>query len=319
MSQPRPLNHLNAATSLYPEIGRLVENFRAGRGKKLPTWPDWCFLPMAAWYAIVSASNTIDVLPPHLAGDVSRLAAIGTWRYSQGVYQIDNDLMDALMGSALSGDLPSDVLCRLPEWCVYISTPGKTWLGDILYGFWAHMEWDANTGRTELRFLFDCEKNLIGLPLHVGAWTITESVDRAISEAVKQAQNIGVVMQATPDDVQNISEQINPLISILLYLCSEEPEIDNTREPGISPTRPAPKKTKNGWRLFPPDKPKFWAVGEKIGEQLRQASTAGAQTERTTKTHLRRGHWHGFWTGPRQGERKFIYRWISPIIISGGI
>lgn len=314
MTQSRPIQNLNAAIRQYPETGRLVDEFRAGRGKGLPNWPDWCFLPMAAWYAIVSAGNKVDALPPHLSGDVARLAALGTWRYSQGIYQIDQDLMSALMDSPISGDLPSDVLYRLPEWCIYIETPGQKWLGDELYGFWAHMEWDANTGRTELRFLLDCEKNLIGLPLHVGAWTITEAVDRAISEAVKQAQIAGITLTAAPDDVQSMAAQINPLISILLYLCSEEPEIDDTREPGISPARPNPRKTKNGWRLFPADKPKIWAVGATIGAQLRHAA-AGDQTDRTVKTHLRRGHWHGFWTGPRQGERKFIYRWISPLVV----
>jgi len=318
MNQPRPLQHLNAALKLYPETAKLVDNFRASRGKDLPKWPDWCFLPMAAWYAIVSASNRVSVLPLHLVGDVSKLSAIGTWRYSQGIYRVDPDLMAALTGSPVSGSLPSEVLFRLPEWCVYIETPDQQWQGDTLYGFWAHLEWDANTGRTKLRFLLDCEKNLIGLPLHVGAWTITEAVDRTISEATRQAQTVGIAMPSAPGAIQDMATQINPLVSVLLYLCSEEPEIDDAREPGTSPARPRPKKTQKGWRLFPPDKPRVWSVGTNTGSQLRQAG-AGDPSGRTVKAHLRRGHWHGFWTGPRQGERKFIYRWISPLVVGGRI
>lgn len=288
----------------------------ASRGKDLPAWPDWCFLPMAAWYAMVSAGNNMNTLPLDLVGDVAKLAAVGSWRYSQGIYQVDSDMMAALKNSPVSGSLPSEVLYRLPEWCVYVETPDQQWLGDTMYGFWAHLEWDVNTGRSELRFLLDCEKDVIGLPLHLGAWTVTEAVDRAVSEAAKQAKSVGVVMGVSPDITQNIASQINPLVSMLLYLCSEEPEIDDSREPGTSPVRPSPKKTKKGWRLFPPDKPRYWSVGTDTGSQLRQA-IAGDSTGRTVRAHLRRGHWHGFWTGPRHGEQKFVYRWISPLVAGG--
>lgn len=316
MSQPRPVEHLNVAIKLYPDTSKLVDTFRAGRGKDLPHWPDWCFLPMAAWYAMVCEGNRVSVLTPDLAGDVSKLAAIGTWRYSQGIYRVDQDLMNALTDSPVSGSLPSEVLHRLPEWCIYVETPGLKWFGDTLYGFWAHLEWDANTGRTELRLLLDCENDLIGMPLHMGAWTITEAVDRAMSEASKQAQALGITAPPNTTMVQDGAAQINPLVSILLYLCSEEPEIDDTREPGTTPTRPRPKKTKKGWRLFPADRPRVWSIGATIGSQLRQAF-AGEATGRTVRTHLRRGHWHGFWTGKREGERKFIYRWISPLVVRG--
>jgi hypothetical protein len=271
---------------------------------------------MAAWYAMEIESNKVSVLPLDLTGDVSKLAALGTWRYTQGIYQVDPDLMAALTDSPISGSLPSEVLYRLPEWCVYIETPDQQYQGDTLHGFWAHLEWDANTGRTELLFLLDCEEYLISIPLHVGAWTITEAVDRAMAECVKQGRIHRITMSPSHDEVQDIAAQLNPLVSVLLYLCSEEPEVDDAREPGSSPARPRPKKTKKGWRLFPPDKPRIWSVGAKTGEQLRQA-VAGDPTGRTVKTHLRRGHWHGFWMGPRQGERKFIYRWISPLVVGG--
>jgi hypothetical protein len=123
-------------------------------------------------------------------------------------------------------------------------------------------------------------------------------------------------MPDTTDAVQSIGNQINLMISLLLYLCSEEPEIDNAREPNTSPGRPRPIKTKKGWRLFPAHKPRVWTVGAGIGEQLRKA-VAGVETGRTVKTHLRRGHWHGYWKGPHEGERTFICRWISPLVITG--
>lgn len=66
MNQPRPIHHLNTAMALYPRLPRWVDTFRADRGKSLPKWPDWCFLPMAGWYTVVSDGNNMDVLTPQL-------------------------------------------------------------------------------------------------------------------------------------------------------------------------------------------------------------------------------------------------------------
>lgn len=317
MHQNHPSNHLIGAMKLYPETPKWVDDFRASRGKDLPKWPDWCFLPMAAWYSMVSASNGVNILPPHLVGDVSRLSAIGSWRYSQGIYQIDPDLITALSQSTVKGSIPSEVLHRLPEWCVYVETPDQQWFGDTMYGFWAHLEWDVTTKRTELRFLLNCQNNLTPIPLHIGPWTVTEAVDRAVSEATKHALAANITLPSSADAVQQMSASINPLVSILLYLCSEEPEIDDLRQPGIHPERAKPKKTKRGWRLFAAEKPRTWLVGSDIGDNLRKAySEQPTDTQnRTVKPHLRRGHWHGFWTGPRDSDRKFIYRWLSPLVV----
>src|SRR5438067_1968447 len=65
------------------------------------------------------------------------------------------------------GELRAGLLYRLPEWCVYVETPGRTLLGAPLHGIYAHLEWDANTGRTELRFVFDMEGLLLPLPVHM--------------------------------------------------------------------------------------------------------------------------------------------------------
>ena len=169
----RPISHLHAATRLYPSLGKRVEEFIAARGKDLPDWPTWCFLPLAGWwYSIVSEETGQNHLPPILVGDVARLAAIGTWRYSQwrysqGIYRFDKSFRKAISETTISGEIPCDVLYRLPEWSVYIETPGMDWLGDRMYGFWSHLEFDVNNSRHELRLLLDCENGLNPLPLHL--------------------------------------------------------------------------------------------------------------------------------------------------------
>lgn len=194
-------------------------------------------------------------------------------------------------------------------------------------GFWCHLEYDINTSRSELRLLLDTDDELIPLPIHVGPWTVTEAIDRVMDEAQKQAAaaKTGVQWQHSMADIQVLAASINPLISLILYVCSDEPEIDDERIPGSSPTRPTPTRTrKRGWRLFPAEKPRIWTVGTEIGERLRQAdgdAREGRTTEgtgRTVKSHIRAGHWHGFWCGPLEGDRDFFYKWLPPMIVGGG-
>ena len=311
----RPRDHLIAAGKLYPDAWKMVDEFRAGRGKDLPKWPSWCFLPLSAFYAIVSASKGADRLPIELIPDVARLGAMGSWRVTQGVYRFDPAVYESVSSTPLTGDLPVDVFYRLPEWCIYIETPDvETALGRQ-YGAWVHLEWDANTGRTELRILLDTDNELLPMVIHLGNWSIEEAIERFSSESANQAgtQWAGLHQKQMIDH----KKIITPIISLTLYLCSKNAEFANGR-----PERPRPKKTKRGWRMFPPDKPRTWDVAVRLGSAMRsyynseQVGSAGLHN--SPRPHIRRAHWHSFWTGPKNDpdNRRVVVKWMPPIPVN---
>jgi len=126
-----------------------------------------------------------------------------------------------------------------------------------------------------------------------------------------------------------VSKIITPFISLLLYICADEPEIVG-HVAGEYPKYPRPSKTKKGWKLFPPNKPHIWNIGYQTGEMLREAKERKPRETETSphsiRTHIRRAHWHGFWTGPRKPkpdlpeekqQRRFGYRWLHPMIVAG--
>ena len=314
-----PNECLVIAGNSHPTAWKRVEMFRQSRGADLPKWPSWCFLPMAAWYAIVTETFQTQQLNIEQAAQVSKLAAIGTWRYSQGIYRYQPEFYKAVTATVPNGELPSEVFYRLPEWCIYVETPEMKWFDEELYGFWCHLEWDVNAERTELRLLMNTSGRLVGVPIHIGPWTLTEAMDSVFVEAKKQAQTIGETFDPSPNLEEKMSASLHGIVSMILYLCSEEPEIDDMRQPGSTPERPKAKKTKQGWRLFPAEKPRIWVVGEHIGQALsvERGSYEKSDGVRSVRPHFRRAHWHGYWTGPRDGERKFLYKWLPPLLVRG--
>lgn len=323
---PRPRGHLMTAAALYPGAWRAYDNYRARRGVDLPNWPDWCFAPMAAAYDIVSEGGK-NPMPLHMIADVARLAAVAAWRVTQGIYRYDKSLYDALIDTPIAGDLPAEVLYRMPEWCVYIETPGLEWLDAPLYGFWAHLESDVNTQRPELRLLLDGEAELTPFPIHIGKWPLSEAVSRAIDVGRLNASSMlgvkvpheaqSIIQNAVPS---SLTPTFAPLVSLLLYLCADEADLGV----GVNrPSRPTPTRTRRGMRIFPPDNPTTWDVGVRIGAAMRAAykATDTDQTDVNFETgkarpraHIRRAHWHAFHAGVGRSERRL--KWLPPIPVN---
>ena len=311
----------NFAAPLWQKL----DEMRAGRGKTLPDWPQWCFLPFAGWYAL----TTMLVGKPSLDKEeiplMQALAVAGTWRVTQDIVRFDETLYQSLVDTPVTGNLPSSVLTRLPAWCVYVETPGMRVCNGEVQGVWAMLEHDVNGYGDELRlFLFAGDLALIPIVLQLGDWTIEEALSKPIYTDILRDLTDPDVGKAGVDTLQKISA-IPQIVSLLLYLCTYGfPRQGMT--PLEHPAYPKPKKVKTGWRLFPAQKPTVRIVGEDIGRKLREAEAQAPQTAEdrepgthaSPRPHIRRGHWHGFWHGPKDGERQLKLRWLPPIAVAMG-
>lgn len=307
----------------YPDAVALADQLRNDPDLKKPKWPDWCYLPLAASYAIISRGSD-RLLTPAEAMDVGRLGAAISWRMGKGIYRFDPTLLAELLETPVSGDLPCDVLYRLPEWCVYVETPGASGLSGPLHGFFAYLEWDATDGRSELRLVLDEEAELIPTPIHLGAWPLIEGLRRMQDEAALYGCLVGRPKELLDEsELASTADWYSGLISLLLYLCSDQPEIHGA---GVYPSHPRPIMTRRGPRLFAADKPVVWDVGVRLGAALRKAREKQEATEernvppnaptgRPVRPHVRRAHWHGYWYGRASEPKTFRLRWLSPILV----
>lgn len=286
---------------------------------------------MAAAIAIVANEMRIDtrilaITDPNSIAHAGHLAALAAWRVTQGIYRFDKELYAALRETPVLGDIPHNVLYRLPEWCVYVETHGIE-SGRQLHGVFVHLEHDVNTGRPELRLVLDTETELVNLILHLGPWPLREALSRMLQTGAENATSFGfddefaALKSSVPGGMANALQLIvEPLVSMLLYLCSQNAEIgDGSRRP----TNPVPSKVKTGKRLFAPGHATTWDVGVRLGAALRRADDAAGANGLTEDTHarprphIRRAHWHGFWNGPMESKsRTYSVKWLPPIPVN---
>ncbi|EAS1760444.1 hypothetical protein BH012_19665 [Salmonella enterica] len=327
-----PINLADSFCKKYPQAIAGIEQVRMLKGKDIPDWPWWCFLPEKCWLILFAADRLDQPFTKSLLYELQQLSVLGTWRYSKGIYTPHPSLLQALTETPLSDTLPVDVLLRLPEWCIYIKTPGLVISGTPLYGFWAMIRM-GNTAADKSLYLLLHGLNGLEIetfPLRSASVSAIQDdmfydgldsldADPDVIETLKNSEHLSWLRKRK-------SDELSKLLSVLLYVCSDEPEIDSERQPGSYPVRPKPVKTKRGFRLFPANGPRYWSVGEQMGQALERAEAAMLDNEtvdmttgRHVRAHLRRGHWHGFWKGKMDGseERRFTYHWLPPQIIGG--
>lgn len=333
---------LEAVGRAYPEAWTGADHFRGLRGHgDVPQWPDWCYLPLHAAYAIVSGAHRSDQVPLAVSHHIGIVGALAAWRMGQVIIRFDPALYEPMISTRVAGDLPTELLYRLPCWCVYIETPGLVWDGAALYGFWAHLDWSEGAP-AELRLVLDVAADpgqplapascLVPVPIILGAGTIADALARVIASGQRQAAAHGLSLPTPGGGAVAVTLDLEPMLSLILYLCSDQPDWPSRGAPG----NPEPIRTRrHGWRLFPADAPTTWDVGVRMGAALRRAYQAEQTGQAASaddshagpRGHVRRAHWHGFRSGPRLREdgseipadqRRLDVRWLPPIPVNLG-
>ena len=117
-----------------------------------------------------------------------------------------------------------------------------------------------------------------------------------------------------------LAQKILPLI---LYLCSDEPEVRPLKESRGSKKK---KNTSAAYGLKEAERVMAMKVGYDLGEQLQEAEknwriSPDSATRRTPAPHVCSAHWHGFWRGSKKAQdkitkkRDFFFKWLHPIFV----
>lgn len=309
----------------FPGIWRTVDELRADRGTEFPDWPPHVFLPVAGWYALACSLLDVDSLEGNQIDVMQCISCVGTWRPTQDIVRFDGDVYASLARTGLDGDLPVEIFRRLPAWCVYVETPNLIHDSHPQEGFFAYLEQDANTGHEELRIFFNGpERPFYPAILQLGPWNLKRACEESNAFALASRMALG----GTINNVRPLVPDpgLETALNLLLYICAYGLGDEEGWGAQGTISYPPHVKTKSGWRLFPPSKPSVHTLGTTYGEQIRKAriSSGDSRPHSGLRPHVRRAHWHGYWTGPIKpradvtAERRFSLRWLPPIPVAMG-
>jgi hypothetical protein len=279
-------------------------------------WPEWCLVPMGGAAAI--AEHIGDHAEPTAAAEMT---ALFTWSKGRSIYRFDADLAASVLATPVTDEIPTDLFYRLPEWGIYIEAPPNgLWPAELL-GVFVHLESDSMSGQPELRLFGDPSdaSTVIVIPLHLSETSIKEMLSAAIRTAATMARsyNMNLDIHELTDvfsegQIDQMSAWLAPIVSCIMYLCTNDADIveaDPVNHRGKTQSVPARARQKD--------------IGFRIGAALRSSRTRPhdgqhESTGRHVAPHLRRAHWHRFWTGSLKdpSQRELIVKWIPPIPVN---
>lgn len=251
------------------------------------------------------------------------LGALVAWRPTKGIYRFHPSLYESLIDTDLEGDVPSDVLLRLPGWAVFIETPPSVNMPFPIQGFWAYLSRLGKQDELELVGLWrpganfqggdiDPDRDVLCYSLPLGSHPVSDLVQMQFERSAREQ---GKEPREFAEEARLIIEhQVSAMLSLLLYLCSEQPDITDW-----DPPVPAAKYFGTKRRWMSAKVARQWEVGIRLGAALDLAAEATGDEQAgvpgsgsPVRPHIRRAHWHSFWVGKR-GEQTISLRWLPPI------
>lgn len=305
-------------------------------------WPDWAALPTGAGYAAVCIHHGITSLnSPRHTEEIMYAESAYLWRKSKQIFAFDETLEKELIEQDFPGDIPGDVLLRLPVPCVYVQLHASSRIFDSdvpADGFFAYMTWNAQFQQSELTVIaLDIDGNSIDRDICPLKGTVEEAVRnirhtsvvqymRDIDKAAGYEPNFFEQVLAEVANYSGSATAFKKIFNLLLYLCTDEPDYDN---------QPRRVKAKPTYTTYTPERPprrtNITNVGTRIGAAIRldrqKAKEINDEAEQQQPehrkhaspiAHIRRGHYHSFWTGAKESvDRKIVVKWLPPMLING--
>lgn len=260
------------------------------------------------------------------------IECLKVWQRTRVVYRVHPGLAVSLADTDPNSAIPCEVFTRLPHPDPFVAFPtpipaphgassGKlaepaVYVGMLVTGLSRSLTMCSTTdpdlcllnvslvGR--FRYIGQREQEFreysVRIPCLGDRYTVDEMIDTA-----------GRFMATTDPEARENGAQRNAFrlaVSMLLYLCSGQSDIG-------ARTAVAPGKKTRRQGSVPST---VIDVGFDIGPKLHAAGQAAAATANSgngsrVRAHIRKAHWHTYWTGPKDKQVADV-RWIHPILVN---
>lgn len=265
------------------------------------------------------------------------LQAVAAWRTTKLHYVVDADLWDELSQTPMKGTPPSQVFEYLPAKSFFISRKG----GLLRKGDAALHRRDGDAS-VHGYFVYVLPGSIFLTPvtsttitgrlaLRLGSESIEDALDRVVQEMKESSLNVirahpngteferqkavADLLARWPKEEESIRSEWHGVLSNILYLCTEQPDVEGKSLPCVKMTRLGSRV-----RFSVPTAETVVGVGVRLGSVFRKAANERAESDaggfcKPVMPHIRRAHWHTYWTG-KKGEKRPEVKWLSPILVN---
>lgn len=238
------------------------------------------------------------------------------WDKYKQIYKFNPELYKLLTEETDSDSVMADIfLSKLPFPCFYVDNPINDGEGNEFVGFYVM----TRLGIDDVPELFiefaqtDPERSyrFCAVPLIKGS---NKTIDELLTRQY-------VLAGVDPKDIPQkevFNEMCKKAINCVAYLCTDKLDVVKTRREVKAKSSKPNKKPKTV---------KVGLVGDKISKVIKESRVryvyedSGKPHEKGTSksAHIRRAHYHSFWTGKRNEpeKRELIVKLISPIFVNG--
>lgn len=227
------------------------------------------------------------------------------------VYEFDRDFSNSIVGEKWTELLP-DCIGNRPHDCFYMRLPSHPLNDGVVVN------------------VVDCEKIVgfdpslfpgaeSGKGVYFGGDTKYAEADaRAVvntGDSLLCVQKFAIPRKAEMmfDDTDMGVYPTSLMVNGVAYICSANADIVASYKPQKGLRRNnAKRRSRATW----------YDVGYRVGAELRAYDRTVSERKQhqggTVRPHMRRAHWHHYWTGPRDGERKLVLKWLAPTMVGVG-
>lgn len=143
--------------------------------------------------------------------------------------------------------------------------------------------------------------------------------EEGYSNLLPDEHEIRAAMTTTEERSRLLNEFLRKALQLVLYVCASNAEISPNSEQALITKRSSTIKDRYA-------EIRKWDVGARYGAAIRQyrkkeslpvSDEKAHGTHASPRPHMRRGHWHNYWTDPKSdpGQRKLALKWTPPTII----
>lgn len=309
-SLPQPQIFLERLGKLSPTLWQQLDQARAKHLEKKKT-PAWLFADFDAFLEVIEKQQMMVMMHREITSCIPTLYA---WRATKGMYVFDPTLYEAVVGSQSGEKLPVDLLKNLPEWAVYVVVPEGTEIhGHPLRGFFASLQYAtsgfARTKEVQLQVGLHTSSDQVK-PMTI---TLHDDLRECVQESIDwMRKNVDANYNPSPELVAEDKRSLGIIINLLLYLCSHEPDVSQAVK------KPSAKRIRGVEKIFPADRVTPVQVGFRLGAAIKKArvereTSEGTGTGPRKAPHVRKAHFHLYWTGPGRQIPKL--NWLPPIAV----